>query len=548
MVRRTFCLVCVTVGLFSSSFTETAQGQYRGTNSSWPAYANGAYAAYYPSNAGNGPAYYVARPVVAAQYAPQYGPQYTAGYAPQYVQAQYAPAQNGMMQYAPAPYAPVRAAYANPTYFGAYNGSAGAYPAPVRAYYAPASGQYASAGDAYYAPTTANYAPTNSYRVSPAGSTSAGAEAYYNYGQPTAVNYVPPRFTYRPAYASVPVYMYRPVTVYDPITAQPVTCLQPTTTSQCQSQPRRSWFSWLNPFSWHQSSGGCGAPPPRTSYCTTGYCGTAPAAAPCGQQPYYPAQPTVVIPSVPTTVVPAPTTQPTFTSPIPSGTYIPPGGATISPPPTRSPGGSFQGGLSPADTVPRLPAGTTIPPAQPGSGGSFSPPPGSGSFNYPPANDPYSSQSTTSTNASGANTFGSGYSATGAAVRSPQQSRTNTAPGPGLRQPELNGPNLNSAIQPVPDPAGLQAPRPINRAPQLIDPRDKSARMGDSRWAVVPAVWPSKTSQREPGSDRRGFVETSYSQPDGPSPYKTEPMQAQPAQNTNAADYDDRGWSSARGL
>ena len=39
---------------------------------------------------------------------------------------------------------------------------------------------------------TAGYAPLQSYRVTPAGGEQRGGEAYANYGQPTAVNYVPP--------------------------------------------------------------------------------------------------------------------------------------------------------------------------------------------------------------------------------------------------------------------------------------------------------------------------------------------------------------------
>src|SRR5438876_7610973 len=217
-----------------------AGGDYRGMTAGWPNYANGYYAANYPANYGAGPAYYVARPVATVAYAGQ-------------------PAAGTL-------YGPVAAAYANPTYFAAYGRSPAVYrpvstvgyPPAAPGYYAPATGAYyppAAPTTAYYAPVTANYAPANSYAVSPAGLSSAGSEAAAYYGQPTPLNYVPPRVAYRTTYAPVPVYMYRPVTSYQPVTAyqpaigQPTTCLQASTCNTCQPQ-RRSCFSWLNPFTW----------------------------------------------------------------------------------------------------------------------------------------------------------------------------------------------------------------------------------------------------------------------------------------------------------
>src|SRR5262249_52987338 len=97
-------------------------GDYRGAATGWPSYTNGTYAAGYPANYGVGPTYYVARPVTTVGY--------TGGYA---------------VQPAAVQYVPVRAAYANPTYYAAYGRS------PV---------VYRPAGyTAGYAPTTAYYAP-----------------------------------------------------------------------------------------------------------------------------------------------------------------------------------------------------------------------------------------------------------------------------------------------------------------------------------------------------------------------------------------------------
>src|SRR6185369_4120763 len=216
-------------------------GDYRGAASGWPAYSNGTYAANYPANYGVGPTYYVARPVTTAGYA--------GGYA---------------MQPTAVQYVPVRAAYANPTYYAAYGRSPAVYRpvgysgAPTTAYY----GAGAAPTTAYYAPVTANYAPANSYAVTPSGLSSSGSEAVVRY-QAAPVNYVAPQYAYRTTYSQVPVYMYRPVTTYDPIVGQPVTCMQASTCNTCQPQRSRC-FSLFNPFTWFSSSScgrsSCGAP------------------------------------------------------------------------------------------------------------------------------------------------------------------------------------------------------------------------------------------------------------------------------------------------
>ena len=480
-------------------FADSARAQQRAQVVAWPTYANGYYAANYPAAYGAGPGYVVARPAA--------GPGAVTAYSGAYAV--------NANRYAAA-YVPVTAAYANPTYFGAYNApaaryrtpvAAGYYPAQTTTYYVPrgAVGYRAAPVAAYYAPqqvqvapTTVQYAPSNAYTVAPAGSMTSGAEAYYNYGQPGPINYVPPRFTYRTAYAQVPVYMYRPVTVYDPITAQAVTCQKASTTSECQTT-RSRWWSWLNPHSWHRTT------------CGTATCGTT-----GWGQPYYPAQPSIVVPGAPTTVIPA-APAPIITTPIPSA------GSTVPPPPTRPFGSTFVPGTTapsttfpsttvPADTRPSLnPGGTIITPA-PGTrgGGSFQVEPGtgaSGSFGsgsgYAPSIDPYSSgiqgsfqtdphSGSTSGNVNGATTFGSGYSSGAAVIRDP--SRRNTQ----QNENADRGPTLNPAIVPIPDPdANRQLP--ANRAPQLLDPRDKTAaakpvQKGDDRWAVVPAVWPTRGS------------------------------------------------------
>jgi hypothetical protein len=528
---------------------------YRGMTAGWPAYANGYYAANYPTNSGAGPAYYVARPVAAAGYAVP---------------------PTGTM------YAPVRAAYANPTYYAAYGRTPAVYRPVTAVGYAPAAGGYYPPTAAYYAPVTANYAPANSYAVSPAG-IGSGSEAAAYYGQPTSLNYVPPQYAYRTNYAPVPVYMYRPVTAYQPVTGQPVTCLQASTCNTCQ--PQRSRFSILNPFTWFGSGSSCGSSgcgytgcgsAPTTSYCNPAYCGT----TGCGQQPYYPTQPlTPVVPVIPGPALPA-NTIPSF----PRGTAIPPAGTTIPPPPTRTivpgttimPGSS--GGFAPADLAPRLQPGPTFGPAPsttitplpsntipaqpvtPLPGGSFQTTPiqpgvNPGSFgtgtNYPPAVDPYSAALTpaaslnpavnqttpSSSSPAGPNhsVFGSGYR--GSSPARNDVPRKDTAADGVIRAPDL-GPALPPSVRTVPDLDAPQSPKPVNAAPQLLDPRDKTASR-DPRWAVVPAQWPKKEVAPRQLSERP-VVATKAHEPRemAASPY----MRSQP----NAADYDDGGWKSAR--
>jgi hypothetical protein len=88
----------------------------------------------------------------------------------------------------------------------------------------------------------------------------------------------------------------------------------------------------------------------------------------------------------------------------------------------------------------------------------------------------------------------------------------------------------------VPDLDGQRAPQPVNRAPQLLDPRDKTAASGDSRFAVVPAVWPVKAPAQQQQLSQRPVVATKA----------TDRSPLQPPRNTAA--YDDGGWTSAPGL
>jgi hypothetical protein len=446
--------------------------------------------------------------------------------------------------------------------------------------YASAAG-YAPAV-AYAVPTTVNYAPPNSYAVTPAGSISAGSEAAAYLGQSTPLNYVPPQFTYRTTYAAVPVYMYRPVTAYNPVTGQPTTCLQPVTTSQCQPQRERC-FSIFNPFTWFSHSScrpsGCGAPPATTAYC----CNT----AQCGQ-PYYPTQPAIpVVPApavtVPSNVIPAqpggvivPQATPTIPSPPtrvfpgPTGTTVPADlapriipGTTTTPAPsgtfTPAPSGTFT--PAPATAIPATPGGVT--PISPGvgappatsPGGSFPTTPGTfgTGANYPPPADPYTSTLTPASAAGSApavgsgkpnaspagpshSVFGSGYRGTAAGS---SDARPSGSRGDGvIRAPELR-PALPPSVQTVPDLDAPPAPRPGSRAPQLLDPRDKTAVSARGKWAVVPAIWPAPASASRAPAPAHAIATVALERQPASRP-------APAALSPNLDDYDDRGWKSAR--
>jgi hypothetical protein len=104
-----------------------------------------------------------------------------------------------------------------------------------------------------------------------------------------------------------------------------------------------------------------------------------------------------------------------------------------------------------------------------------------------------------------------------------------------IRAPELR-PALPPSVQSVPD-LDAPLPRPASAAPQLLDPRDKTATR-NSRWAVVPALWPTKSSRSNQLSERP-TVETKAHEARGlaGSPYISSQL--------GTSDYDDRGWKTA---
>ena len=392
------------------------------------------------------------------------------GVAPSYAYAAPRPA-----YYAPA--SPVRQVY--------YPNGVAVTPSARVAYYAPPP-NYGYAG---YAPPSAYYAPaTPGYALSPAGGATQGAEAYAYYGQQTPLNYIPPTFRYQTRIVQVPVTYYRPVTVYDPVTAVPTTCQRASTGTQCQPSRFRL-------FSWFHSS----------SACAGGSCAPATGCA----APYYSTVPAVTVPA---TVVPVVPSSPRgFNNILTPRTTVPAPGTGIISPGVTVPG---------ADIRPSLPPNTIIPNSSiPGSAPSFNPSPpssfGTGtSSGYAPE---------ISTPAFGSNFRSSG----GGAPQSEIQLKQPPITEPGSRRSE-------STLRPVPDPEGSKRVKPGSRAPQLLNPGDRTAQtktahaLGTSAWAVVPATWPEKPPKT---SHEVNFK-----------------VQAAPQNPVPAVEeaWDDSGWKSAR--
>jgi hypothetical protein len=112
-------------------------------------------------------------------------------------------------------------------------------------------------------------------------------------------------------------------------------------------------------------------------------------------------------------------------------------------------------------------------------------------------------------------------------------------------------PDLDSPVARPVDAAGT--PRPVNSAPKLLDPRDKTAGI-KNRWAAVPAKWPepnasAKQLSQRPVTQMRAY-EASAANATMKSPYISTQNVSAPhvSVQPNPADYDDRGWKTAAGF
>ncbi len=469
-------LLAVTLALVLGTPAELLQaGNLRGMPANQTAYFGGYYGRYAPAQV-----YYV----------PAQAPQ-TAYYAPAYAQQPYATS--------------------------AYYPQQVAVPTARTAYYAPPI-NYAYAR---YAPVTAYSLPAATYAVTPAGGSTAGAEAYGNYGQAIPVNYATPAYQYQTRMVQVPVTYYRPVTVYDPVTAQPTTCLKACTTTQCQPS-RFRLFPWFRRTTCG-TSGSCGTAS-TTAYCNPTGCGT----SNCGAAPYYNATPqpvgTIPLGSAPVGSFPSATPPRGLRGILNPPTTVPPPGTRVIVPSGSGnavPGGTFPSGgqpgfvpsgggtsVEPADIAPAIQPGGSRPSTFPGT----TPSPPAGSFR------------------------GSGF-------RGELGTDTEAYNGPKLNRPTISEPGSAGAqpnsLRPVPDPDANRRVKPSNRAPALINPGDRTAtqaglsRVSDSQtWAVIPATWPTKSPYQNASS-----IEVREAK-----------MTQQPLVPTAPQEevWDDSGWKSAR--
>lgn len=409
-------------------------------------------------------------------------------------------------------YAAPQAAYYPPAYQPAYAARQAYYPSGVAV--APSA---QASRIAYYAPpNVAYYAPSSpGYAISPAGGASSGAEAFAYYGQQQPLNYVPPTYRYQTRMVQVPVTYYRPVVVYQPGATVATTCQRACTTTQCQPQ-RSRLFGWL-----HGSS--CNS---AATTCNYGSCGAAPAA--CGAVPYYNTVPGTLVPATVVPTTPGATPPRGFNNILTPRTTVPPPGTGVIGVPADNQPFIDRGTIIPNTTVPgsSAPAIRTTPGTTPLPPSSFGTPGfGSGASSSPSTVSPP--------------VFGSNFRAKPAQPKSDIQLSRPTITEPGLKQTE-------SRLRPVPDPDASQRIKPGSRAPALINPDDKTARvraiqpLGAATYGVVPARWPEKsrevnykvqTASAEMASGERQLFDTD---------------QRALAAPTTEENWDDSGWKSAR--
>ncbi len=521
-------------------------------------------------------------PNAQANYAPQPYQQ-----APQYRPTQYQPAQFQQVQYPPQ-----------------YQAQA---PAQA-AYYAPPAG-YAPAAYPQQQGFTINVPqprPTTAYRV-----TYPGGDGYTAYAPQVAyrpvqsqVTYLRPVTVYDPITARQVVY-YAPCTgntcYQAPAVAQvPVSrCGQPAyatpaacgvaaapacgAPSGCGSQSK-GLFGGCKLFNCKLFNGGLFNRNTNTCYsgtCAPAGCGpVACAPAGCGvpytgipagcggavAQPYYnpaPAAtgiPVISAPAAPITV--APTAPRTTIAPYNSvpGARIPPPGTrapgSLGPAPITSPATGFPGGVAqppatftpspgaPADAAPSL--NTTPNPNFVPSGAGAGVPATTPNFssNYAPA---------TSVPAYGQPATGNGYG-TAPYEGSSVPSRTLQGQGsyPGAVAPAAGTndgtPATRSSVKPFADPDRSQEPKQDNAAPQLLDPRDRTARVQGAAWPVVPAKWPTRSSDTSsPSSTIMQPRQTSYREMSHRpvNSTMTAPADDMVPVATPTAVVDDSGWTSS---
>ena len=307
--------------------------------------------------------------------------------------------------------------------------------------------------------------------------------------QRVTVSYAP-YTTYRTAWAQVPVTYFRPVAGTDPATGCPVTSMQPCTTYTWQVQ--RVPVVGYRPV--YQTAAVVPtvttvAQPVVTAPATPS-CACAGQAAPSAVQ---------VMPGAGTAI--PQNTIPYGTTP---GITVPPGYSI----PGTTPGAVAPGTGGAADTQPTLGAGASQSyPQGAGTYPAFVSPSERSVLSYPPASAPPAS---TATGAAGTPIYGN-------STPSPPQAAAPTPAEAALQS--SNTPARLHDVKPIPDPDAPQvAPRQFD-APQLLNPKDKTAhRPIQHAWAFTTITW---------NKPPRVAAAASYVEPVAPS-------------------RDDQGWRSAR--
>lgn len=347
------------------------------------------------------------------------------------------------------------------------------------------------------------------------------------------VNYVPQTY-YRTAYRRIPVTNYRPVTTADPVTGCPVTCMQPCVTYTYQAA--RVPIHVCRPIFSTVPAGPCSP------------CGGV-QGLPMGGSPYY-GTPTTGTPNAMTTpgVMPAPGMAPTT---IPNAITVP------------------QGGLQPADIRPSLTTPYTYGPTpdtgvgsrvnriptdstyrvQPSLESSSS----NGSNYVPPATSAFGPPTQVGSDYGSSYNYGQGAPSGEVRVQRQTTSEPNSSASDDSQDGSLNSPNN---LRPIPRPKsedeGIQV-QPTFGAPDLLDPRDRTASIRSKAWDYSLISWPepqTPASPRHNDSAAKPLDKASVSDVKPPATKSGEleltapVVEPNPARRWDKFNWDDTGWRS----
>ncbi|MEZ6112954.1 MAG: hypothetical protein R3C99_18375 [Pirellulaceae bacterium] len=347
------------------------------------------------------------------------------------------------------------------------------------------------------------------------------------------MNYVPQTY-YRTAYRRIPVTNYRPVTTADPVTGCPVTCMQPCVTYTYQAA--RVPIHVCRPIFSTVPAGPCSP------------CGGV-QGLPMGGSPYY-GTPTTGTPNVMTTpgVMPAPGMAPAT---IPNTITVP------------------QGGLQPADIRPSLTTPYTYGPTpdtgvgsrvnriptdstyrvQPSLESSSS----NGSNYVPPATSAFGPPTQVGSDYGSSYNYGQGAPSGEVRVQRQTTSEPNSSASDDSQDGSLNSPNN---LRPIPRPKsedeGIQV-QPTFGAPDLLDPRDRTASIRSKAWDYSLISWPEPRTSANPRHNDSAAKPLDKASVSDVKPQATKSgeleltapvVEPNPARRWDKFNWDDTGWRS----